>query len=246
MSEDAIEEEWEYSAAKRLLLGDLRSGAIPLDSESMSPQVAYMQRPEYVESDPEYKRWASRLRSLREHVRDRNDRAASDSAALAHDRRIHPKPAFNHRGEPRWEGSDAERYLCQDMDAGKHENMTPMELHASRKEYRDDYPLGVFRQHIYQEKRRRKFAYYLKVKQQKKIDEKKKEREKKEQKKKEREKKEQEKKMKQQEMEQKRKEREEEKKRKLQEKEQKKKEREKKKEKEQKKKEREKTAQKKN
>ena len=216
MSDDAIDEEWEYSATKQLLLGDLRSGAIPLDSESMPPQVAYMQRPEYVESDPEYKRWTRRLRDLRESVREKNDRAASDSAALAHDRRIHPKPAFNHRGEPPWEGSDAERFLCEDMDAGKHNTMTPKELHASRKEYRDNYPLVVLRQHIYQEERRRKFQYYLKVKQRKK-----------KQKMEERKKKEQEKKKQQQETEQKRKEREEEKKRKLQEKEQKKKEREK-------------------
>ena len=35
------------SEAKKLLLQDLRSGAIPLDSKSMSPKDAYLKRPEF-------------------------------------------------------------------------------------------------------------------------------------------------------------------------------------------------------
>jgi hypothetical protein len=82
---------------------------------------------------------------------------ALDSAALAHDRRIHPKAANNHRGEPRWEGSDAERLLRQDMDEGKHKTMKPQLLYNMRNEYYENYPLKIFREHIYQEEKRRKF-----------------------------------------------------------------------------------------
>jgi len=165
------EEEWQYSYAKKLLTEDLLSGKIPLDSESMTPQEAYLQRPEYADSDPNYKRFPNRLRALREQLLSKNDRADADREAFLHDRKLHPKPARNHRGELRWEGSEAERLLRLDMDAGKHETMTPMQLHQSRKEYNDEdegYPLKVFREHIHQEVRCRKFQHYLKVKAEKK------------------------------------------------------------------------------
>ena len=56
----------------------------------------------------------------------------------------------------RWEGSEAERLLRLDMDEGKHEAMAPRLLYAERREYRE-FPLHVFRGHIHQEKRTRKF-----------------------------------------------------------------------------------------
>ena len=62
----------------------------------------------------------------------------------------------NHRGELRWEGSEAERLLRLDMDEGKHTTMTPFDLYCSRSEYSDHYPLKVSRKHIDQEERPRK------------------------------------------------------------------------------------------
>jgi hypothetical protein len=92
--------------------------------------------------------------------------AVTESAALANDRRIHPKKVLNPRGEPRWEGSETVRLLRLDMDAGKHHTMTPLELRQTRRQYRN-YPRGVFRGHIEQEERARKYIVYLKRKQQK-------------------------------------------------------------------------------
>ena len=43
------------------------------------------------------------------------------------------------------------------MDERKHKTMKPQQLYQSRKEYYDNYPLTVFREHIYQEEKRRKF-----------------------------------------------------------------------------------------
>jgi hypothetical protein len=150
------EPNWQNSEAKKLLLQDLRSGAIPLDSKSMSPKDAYLKRPEFAEFGG-YVNFPSRLRSARQQIDCMNNRAATDSAGLAHDRRIYPKAAKNHRGEPRWEGSEAERLLRQDMDEGNHKKMKPELLYNTRKEYYENYPLKVFREHIHQEDRRRKF-----------------------------------------------------------------------------------------
>jgi hypothetical protein len=146
---------WGKSEAKRLLLYDLRHGVIPLDSSSMAPRDAYLQRPEFCVTG--YKNFPSRLRSAREQTKLKNSRCVSDSAAFAHDRRIYPKPATNHRGEPRWEGSETERLLREDMDNFKHKTLKPKLLYKSRKEYHEKYPLPIFREHIYQEEKRRKF-----------------------------------------------------------------------------------------
>jgi len=149
---------WMNSKAKKLLLEDLLSRKIPLDTKGMGPRKVYNQRPEFAEF--EYGRFRDRLRDLRRTALNKKEQATSESAALAHDRRIHPKATHNYRGEPRWEGSAAERLLRLDMDAKKHERMKPSELHCSRNEY-SDYPLKVFRKHIHQEECRRKYIAYL-------------------------------------------------------------------------------------
>lgn len=121
----------------------------------------YLYRPEFAEY--EYRLFRTNQLQLRKNLKDKDDRAAAESAALAHDRRIHPKPTHNHRGEPRWEGSEAEQLLQFDVDEGKHESMKPQELYHSRKEYQN-YTLDVFRGHIYQEEKRRKFLAYCATK----------------------------------------------------------------------------------
>lgn len=146
---------WLNSEAKKLLLQDLRDGTIPVDSKSMAPKTVYLLRPEFAEFD--YKNFPGRLRSARQQIISKNNCAASDSTAFAHDRQLYPKAANNHRGEPRWEGSETERLLRLDMDESKHKTMKPQQLYQSRKEYYDNYPLTVFREHIYQEEKRRKF-----------------------------------------------------------------------------------------
>jgi len=126
----------------------------------MGPQEVYIQWPEFAEV--EYERFRDRLRDLRRAVSLKNNRSASDSAALAHDRLIHPVAAHNHRGEPRWEGSEAQRLLKVDMDNDMHKLMVPEALHHTRQVYMD-YPLVVFRKHIEQEERARKLRAQCKV-----------------------------------------------------------------------------------
>jgi hypothetical protein len=88
--------------------------------------------------------------------------ATFDTAAMAHDRLLFPVPTHNHRGEPWWPGSEAQRLLALDVDDNKHITMKPRQLYNTRAEYYDNYPLQVFRDHIYQEVKLRKFVlqYY--------------------------------------------------------------------------------------
>ena len=112
--------EWKNSKGKELLLKGLRDGSIPLDGKDMPPKEVYTLRPEFADYGG-YKNFPSRLRSARKTIIEKNDRASSDLAAFTHDRLLYPEAPHNYRGEPRWDGSDAERLLKQDIDDGKHE-----------------------------------------------------------------------------------------------------------------------------
>ena len=61
-------------------------------------------------------------------------RRASDTAALTHDRQLRPQATYNTNGVPRWEGSDAERWLKEDIINGLHNEMAPQALYKTRVE----------------------------------------------------------------------------------------------------------------
>jgi hypothetical protein len=155
---------WRNSTAQSILRGYLQSGEIPLDG-SMKPKEVWdvfcVPHPEFVGFVYKNK-FANRLRYMRKQLVDKDGLADDDNAALVHDRLLFPAPTHNHRGEPRWPGSEAERFLKLDIDACKHEMMAPLQLHGTRAEYYENYPLAVFRKHIHQEVRLRKFIlqYY--------------------------------------------------------------------------------------
>jgi hypothetical protein len=92
----------------------------------------------------------SRLKSLVGAIKKEKTWALNEELALAHDRALFPVPTHNYRGEPRWDGSEVQRLLKQDVAAGVHNEKTPTEFYTSRPEYQV-YPLQTFREHIYQE-----------------------------------------------------------------------------------------------
>jgi hypothetical protein len=150
---------WKDSLAKRLLENDLKMGIIPLSSEEMGPREVYIHRPEF--SEFPYTNFQSNLRSLRKTIQEKHNSSEYDAAAILHDRQIHPKAVVNRNGKQRWEGSDAEFLLRQDIDNKFHLVMEPNALYNTRHEYKDNFSLTVFRKHIDQEVRRRKFISYL-------------------------------------------------------------------------------------
>lgn len=148
--------DWKTSDAKKLLELDLISGEIPLQSgdDGMDPMDVYLQRPEFSEFPYEYFR--GRLLDMRKQITEKKALASVDAAALANDQKIHPKSSHSVRGEPRWDGSAAQQLLKNDIKDNKHKTMTPKDLHKSRSDYFDNYPLSVFRKHIDQEVRRQR------------------------------------------------------------------------------------------
>jgi hypothetical protein len=150
---------WNKSEAKKLLERDLASGMIPVSGREMGSHEVYASRPEYAAFPVDL--FTRRLASMRVLARSQNARRASDAVALMHDRQLRPQATHSSNGVPRWEGSDAERLLKDDISNGLHTQMTPRALYNTRTEYQL-FTLDQFRGHIYQENKRRKFitSYY--------------------------------------------------------------------------------------
>jgi hypothetical protein len=154
---------WAESRAKKILLQDIIDGRIA----GKKPTDIFQMHEEYKLYGP-LNNFRRRYYSLKAKTGKDLAKANFDSAALAHDRLIHPVGLETSKGcgYPRWQGSYAERLLKQDIDAGLHEKLKPNALRQSRTEYQD-FPLAVFRDHIHQESRsRRERSYWLNRKEQ--------------------------------------------------------------------------------
>ena len=146
---------WHKSEARRLLEGDLATGRIPSDGREMGTSAVYASRPEYAVYT--IKLFTTRLASMRKTARNENPRRAADVVAHVHDRQLHTQATHNSNGVPRWEGSDAERFLKQDITAGLNTQMMPRVLYRTRAAYHEFFTLDQFRGHIAQEVKSRKF-----------------------------------------------------------------------------------------
>jgi hypothetical protein len=149
---------WRDSKAKSLLKKDLVDGTIPLSNAEMDAVDVYLSRVEFTEF--RFENFRSNLRALRKKIKEKKRLACEEKAALEHDRILFPKCLVNSKGEPRWEGSNAEQQLKLDMDQGYHNVMTKRELWESRAEYMI-FSSKIFRKHVYQEERSRKFRAYI-------------------------------------------------------------------------------------
>lgn len=109
---------------------------IPVDSNVMGPSEVYRlpDRPQF--RKVECKKFRDNLRSLRKGLKEKQEWASKDAESLAKDRMLKPKPTHNHRGEPRFEGSETERWLKIDVAAGKHLEKKPEDLYNSREVYK--------------------------------------------------------------------------------------------------------------
>ncbi|EJK43945.1 hypothetical protein THAOC_37563, partial [Thalassiosira oceanica] len=81
--------------------------------------------------------------------------AQIDNAIISKELAKFPRKPSTIRGYPYWDTSPAAPLLRQDVKSGKSRELTPKDLRLTRKEYQV-YPLDVFRDHIYQERRKQK------------------------------------------------------------------------------------------
>ena len=156
---------WNEEHPTRLLLYDaLVLGEIPLSYTEMGPKAIYdkyshMKEFEGIEYD---KNFTTRLLSLRQIVARDKTRATQDRDALKIAMANHPVPEYNHRGEPQWNGSKAQKRLAELIDAGEYPTHSPSELWKSDGLFKD-FGLNTFRWKIHQYIRTKKYLQSLKV-----------------------------------------------------------------------------------
>jgi len=91
--------------------------------------------------------YRNRINSLRGGIVKLKKWADFDKKAIKADRLLHSRRSHNVRGEPRWDGSDAQAYLKIDMTADKLAEMIQDALWKSRPAYQL-FQFVVFRKHI--------------------------------------------------------------------------------------------------
>lgn len=148
---------WNRSKAKALLMEGLRVGFIPMDNTLISLREIAAMYPEFGGCDTDLKKFSSRLRNARIYVRNNVQRALSDKLMIEHDIELLRLTRLTSNSSRKiWHGSAAEMLLLADVDNEMHTKLRPQMLYNSRPEYKE-FSLDIFRGHIYQEIRTRKF-----------------------------------------------------------------------------------------
>lgn len=159
---------WISSDAKALLIELVKKGEVPAD---MKPKKVFET---FCKDRPEFKlvgdaNFASRLKGVRDKIKDKNFSAERDAAALAHDRMLHPRPHEDGFGLPFWPDAEAKKLLDKDIDNNLHNTMTKTALWKSRAECYECFPFEIFVKRIHQEVKTRKFHAHCEDKANKKI-----------------------------------------------------------------------------
>ena len=164
--EDDKKVDWQNHSAKKYLLEAFYDGTIPVGySNSIGAQAVWDQHCKnnsLFEGMNYNEAFQRRLKSVEEKYSKKLERKAADRQAFDIYRRNHPIEPCNEAGELRWDGSDAQALLKEDMELGKHTEYAgrPRAFRETRPEYQQ-FSKKQIREHIQQEKRLGKFKNYL-------------------------------------------------------------------------------------
>jgi len=162
-SQDEVET-WANSKGRRILYRELKKGKIP--PEMPWKEVFKLHKEFRVgPNDEEAERlFYSRLRGAQKTINKRNNRAAEEFRMMQEDRLLHPAPALDVNGYPRWQGSEAQAHLLVDVKEKKHLSMTKEEFHMSRTAYHSVYPLAYISRKVAQAEKTEKFLRQYRAK----------------------------------------------------------------------------------
>jgi len=161
-------EAWSGSEGRNLLRRDVKEGRIPND---MTFETAFATRKEFcIGETPEeaLRLFEGRLKAAREHVFSKESRAEEEYRLFLEDRRLHPAPPFDSKGLPRWQGSEAQLFLLEDVKDSKHLSMSKEEFYHSRPAYHTNYPQQYITKKVEQAVKTEKFLHQMREKRAKK------------------------------------------------------------------------------
>ena len=143
----SVPERWEHSKAKAVLkqLFESDESMMKKDEEELyhlSPDLFGQYR---------FDRFKENSKNLKKKITEDREMNAFQEAALVHDRQMFPKNSNTHWGYGRWDQAEAKTQLRADVKNNLHKSMKPKDLRQSKIEVYGQFPLDVFRNHIYQE-----------------------------------------------------------------------------------------------
>jgi hypothetical protein len=156
---------WKGSTPRRILIEDLVTGMLPVDGTELSADEAwytYYSRLEEFKNVP-LEQFRERVSDHREQVNGDLGRAITEESYFLYDRRLHPRPTTNGRGEIIYDLHPAKLLLRDDVENNRHVGIRPSELQRTRREYHD-FKRRIFKEHIYQEIKRIKFINWMELK----------------------------------------------------------------------------------
>lgn len=95
---------------------------------------------------------------LKKSIASRASAVAYDKGAFSRDSEAFPRNEFTDRGYRRWDGHTAQKQLENDVKHGIFQGIAPQEIHRRQDRLYHEFPLEVFRKHIYQEERKQREA----------------------------------------------------------------------------------------
>lgn len=156
---------WDENHPARILLyEELLAGKIDPKMKPKEVYVKYCHTKAFNTWGMQYNdNFGTRLNGLRDIVLEIEKRRDDDAEAFKIYRQLHPRPATDRKGQPFWDGSQAQEMLNIDMNNNKHKTEKPEKLWASKALYQQ-WSLEVFRGHIHQENDTRKYLHTLHLK----------------------------------------------------------------------------------
>jgi hypothetical protein len=146
--------QWKNSAARALLVRLLRDESSWIHQATSVEQV--------YENEPLFKRYPlknfkTNFKNLKDSIKEETDAIDFDQHALEKQNERFPRNPRTTRGNPFWDGHDAQRLMAEDVKAGMTVHMKPSALRET--EYQE-FPLSILRGHKYQEERKHREAVY--------------------------------------------------------------------------------------
>jgi hypothetical protein len=157
---------WKDSEARQILYKDVKERVIPLEAKyndgtpTMTLEEIYASRPEFAAYD--YNKFSSRLATIRNTIKQLEERTDADEAAFATFADNHPVSHYDRKGHIHWPGSRSQELAKADIEAGLlQQGYKP--LYGSRPEYFMEFDFETFSDKVRQEIKTKKYLHTLKV-----------------------------------------------------------------------------------
>jgi hypothetical protein len=154
---------WFHSEAKKIIMADLEEGILDVDAPSAKTawDECYSKMAEFV--NVPFEQFDKRLKDHRDQYQLLLNKASMEEVLYQRDKLMHDRQDRNNRGELVFDLHPAKLLLREDVENGEHKKMTPSDFQATHLEYKLFKP-KKFKEHIYQEVRRKKYLFHLELK----------------------------------------------------------------------------------